>query len=78
MKKETGTEVVVAAVDRIRSSGIFPDDHQFLRCMARVESNDRDAMETIGGIWNIACSDAWTKLFQNVDQCTSFHILVYT
>ena len=64
----TGTDVVIATVDRIRESGIFPDDHQFLRRMALVESNDGEG-ETTGGIWNVARSDAWTKLrkfFQNV------------
>ena len=58
----TGTEVVIATVERIRSSGIFPNDHQFLRRMARVKSNDGEATETIGGIWNVARSDAWRKL----------------
>ena len=61
----TGTEVVVATVERIRSSGIFPDDHQFLRRMARVESSDGEAAETTGGIWQITrSSTVWSKLRQ--------------
>lgn len=57
----TGTDVVIATVNKIRESGIFPDDYQFLRRMAHVESNDGERTTT-GGIWHINRSYAWTKL----------------
>ena len=49
-----GTDVVIATVNRIRISGIFPDDFQFLRRMAYVETRDGEtAMAGNGGIWNV-------------------------
>ena len=51
-----GTDVVIATVNRIRISGIFPDDFQFqfLRRMAYVETRDGEtAIEGNGGIWNV-------------------------
>ena len=50
----TGTDVVIATVNRIRDSGIFSDDFQFLRRMAYVETRDGEtAIEGNGGIWNV-------------------------
>ena len=60
-KGAKGTAVVTATVNKIRESGIFPDDYQFLRRMARVESNDGQ-LNTSGGIWNIDEQPVWIKL----------------
>ncbi|CAI8020542.1 von Willebrand factor A domain-containing protein 2 [Geodia barretti] len=47
-----GDDVVKATADKIRDSGIFGDDHDFLRRMAKVESdNGRDV--GLGGIWRV-------------------------
>ena len=59
----TGSDVVIATVNRIQSSGVFPDDYQFLRRMARVETNDGETLsQTTGGIWNIDSSPTWRKV----------------
>ena len=65
----TGTDVVIATVNKIRDSRIFPEDYQFLRRMARVESNDGERATT-GGIWHVTRSHAWPKLqsfFRKID-----------
>ncbi|XP_013404302.1 von Willebrand factor A domain-containing protein 2 [Lingula anatina] len=56
--KVSGTAVVEAVVDRIQSSGIFPDDKLFLRRIAYVESKDGTDSNTyrdnyFGGIWQV-------------------------
>ena len=64
-----GTDVVIATVDRIRESGIFPNDYKFLRRMARVESSDGETAETTGGIWQVTRSSrVWSKLRQFFSQ----------
>lgn len=57
----TGPDVVIATVNRIQSSGVFTDDYQFLRRMARVETNDGET-PTTGGIWSIDNSPTWSKV----------------
>ena len=47
----TGEDVVKATADKIRESGIFGDDHDFLRRMAKVESDN--GREGLGGIWRV-------------------------
>lgn len=54
----SGTPVVLATVALIRESGIFPDDRQFLRRLAWVESTDGTDSQTYrqgyyGGIWQV-------------------------
>ena len=48
----TGEDVVKATADKIRESGIFGDDHDFLRRMAKVESDNGREMG-LGGIWRV-------------------------
>ena len=48
----TGEDVVKATADKIRESGIFGDDHDFLRRMAKVES-DNGMQMGLGGIWRV-------------------------
>ncbi|CAI8020539.1 von Willebrand factor A domain-containing protein 2 [Geodia barretti] len=48
----TGGDVVKATADKIRESGIFGDDHEFLRRMAKVESDNGRIMGP-GGIWRV-------------------------
>ena len=53
-----GATVVKAAVAQIQRSGIFPDDHSFLRRIAYVESRDGTHPGTYraryhGGIWQV-------------------------
>ena len=47
-----GEDVVKATADKIRESGIFGDDHDFLRRMAKVESDNRRNVG-MGGIWRV-------------------------
>ena len=54
----SGNEVVEAVVDRITSSCIFPDDKEYLRRLAYVESTDGSQPDTYrsgyhGGIWQV-------------------------
>lgn len=50
----TGENVVTTAANKIRNSGIFGDDHQFLRRMAKVESDDGvNIGSQMGGIWRV-------------------------
>lgn len=54
----SGSVVVESVVSRIRLSGIFPDDHSFLRRLAFVESLDGKHEDTYypnygGGIWQV-------------------------
>ena len=48
---EVGEAVVIATVDKIRESGRFRDDFQFLRRMAKLET-DYGKRTSTGGIWN--------------------------
>ena len=57
----TDEDVVMATADKIGDSGIFGDDHDFLRRMAKVES-DNGMQMGLGGIWRI---DSGT--FKDVD-----------
>ena len=55
----SGSEVVEAVVDRITSSCIFPDDKEYLRRLAYVESTDGTQPDTYrsgyhGGIWQVS------------------------
>ena len=51
----TGDDVVIATVNKISESGIFQDDHQFLKRMAYVETNfGETATPGSGGIWNVS------------------------
>ena len=51
----TGDDVVIATVNKISESGIFQEDHQFLRRMAYVETNFGETMTPgSGGIWNVS------------------------
>ena len=48
-------DVVLATVNTIRESGIFPDDFGFLRRMAAVETSDGEGLIAgNGGIWGIS------------------------
>ena len=50
----TGENVVTTAANKIRNSGIFGDDHQFLRRMAKVESENGESIGPgMGGIWRV-------------------------
>ena len=56
--ESNGENVVNAVVSRIRQSGIFPQDHSFLRRIAYVESKDGNDDNTYragyhGGIWQV-------------------------
>ena len=54
MPRAVGMDVVLATVDKIQESGIFPDDFGFLRRMAAVETNDGErATNGSGGIWDV-------------------------
>ena len=60
----TGENVVTTAANRIRNSGIFGDDHQFLRRMAKVESDNGESIGSgMGGIWRVD-----TKKFRKVNE----------
>ena len=53
-----GTDVVEAAVALVEESAIFPNDNQFLRRLAWVESQDGEMNDTyrsgyFGGIWQV-------------------------
>ena len=53
-ERAKGTPVVFATVNKIRESGIFTDDYQFLRRMAAVETNDGETFTPgTGGIWKV-------------------------
>ena len=58
----TGEDVVTATANKIRESGIFDEDHDFLRRMAKVESDNGREMG-LGGIWRV---DSGT--FKDVDE----------
>ena len=54
-ERAKGTPVVFATVNKIRESGIFTDDYQFLRRMAAVETNDGETFTPgTGGIWKVS------------------------
>ena len=54
-----GRDVVDATVEKIHASGIFPDDHEFLRRLAYVSTRDRGSQrikppdDNFGGLWNV-------------------------
>ena len=53
-----GTEVVEAVEEKIQNSGIFPEDHEFFRRVAFVETADGSDFSTYregyhGGIWQV-------------------------
>ena len=51
----TGRSVVEATVNKIKGSGIFGDDHGFLRRMAPFETEDGAVMTPgTGGIWSVS------------------------
>ena len=50
----SGEDVVEATADKIRDSGIFGNDHEFLRRMAAVESNFGETRGPGGGIWRVS------------------------
>ena len=51
----TGRSVVEATVHKIKGSGIFGDDHGFLRRMASFETEDGALMTPgTGGIWSVS------------------------
>ena len=57
-KESTGTDVVEASVALVEESAIFPNDNQFLRRLAWVESEDGERSDTyrsgyFGGIWQV-------------------------
>ena len=56
--RSSGAEVVETTVRKIQKSGVFPNDHRFLRRIAYVESKDGEASGTYragyhGGIWQV-------------------------
>ena len=58
-EKATGSNVVQAVVDKIGQTCIFPNDRQFIRRMAYVESQDGKDTFTFrpsfnGGIWQVS------------------------
>lgn len=66
----SGTEIVLSTVELVQKSGVFSNDHGFLRNLAHVESLDGTSSDTHnfsihGGIWrvrrdafdDISCSD---------------------
>ena len=54
-ERAKGTPVVFATVNKIRESGIFSDDYEFLRRMAAVETNDGETFTPgTGGIWKVS------------------------
>ena len=54
-ERARGTPVVFATVNKIRESGIFSDDYQFLRRMAAVETDDGETFTPgTGGIWKVS------------------------
>ena len=60
----TGEDVVLATVNKIEDSGIFPDNFGFLRRMAAVETSDGNTfIADTGGILRI---DATTFTFVNI------------
>ena len=62
-ERAKGTPVVFATVNKIRESGIFSDDYQFLRRMAAVETNDGETFTPgTGGIWKVS-----EEVFRDVD-----------
>jgi hypothetical protein len=61
-----GDDVVTATANKIRESGIFGDDHDFLRRMARVESEDGTTIVPgMGGIWRID-EDTFMRVEQDI------------
>jgi len=58
-----GSGVVDAVIRLIEASCVFPDDKQFMRRLAYVESNDGNSENAYrtdydGGIWQVDCSQA--------------------
>ena len=49
-----GDDVVQETANKIRRSGIFGNDHEFLRRMAAVESNFGETRGPGGGIWRVS------------------------
>jgi uncharacterized protein YegL len=65
----TGEDVVKATADKIRESGIFGDDHEFLRRMAKVESDDGTSIvQGMGGIWRIEMETTFMKVEEHLQQ----------
>ena len=62
-EQATGSDVVTATADKIRESGLFGDDHGFLRSMAKVESDNGELLlQGTGGIWKVS-----REIFKDVD-----------
>ena len=62
-ERAKGTPVVFATVNKIKESGIFSDDYQFLRRMAAVATNDGETFTpATGGIWKVS-----EEVFNDVD-----------
>ena len=49
----SGPEVVNTVLERLECSGIFEDDHRFMRRLAYVQTRDGDERGNKTGIWNI-------------------------
>lgn len=64
----TGTPVVLATIDVLSQTGIFPDDSDFLRRVAYLVSQDGNASIS-GGIWGITES-VFINTVANVDDFT--------
>ena len=60
LAQASGEDVVEATADKISGSGIFGNDHDFLRRMAAVESNFGETRGPGGGIWCVS-SDVYSK-----------------
>lgn len=74
-----GLHVVVASIDRLRQLNLFPNDNQFLRRIAYVESRDGVDITTYrdgyhGGIWQV--DEEVFLLTQNVAAAPELELLL--
>ena len=72
-EQAVGAAVVDATARKIRESGIFEDDHQFLRRMAAVETNNGERfVPNTGGIWQVNHDN----IFRSAEEYISINILL--